>query len=128
MIKKRFNMECCVCKNKNAVIFSVEKVPCSHCGEDTEILYNMCDNCGAVWKSIGDEIVECITEKLSDEMKNLTDMFEDEVSSVRVIDLNPPKGTMCELVHKCLRCNTRSYEAGPGYYRCPDCGFEWEVI
>ena len=36
--------------------------------------------------------------------------------------------TMQDLVHRCLRCETISYEVKPRHYHCPDCGFEWEVL
>lgn len=38
------------------------------------------------------------------------------------------KQSMKDMIHKCLRCGSISYEAKPEFYHCPECGFEWEVV
>jgi hypothetical protein len=118
-------MECCVCGSDNTVVFSREDFLCKHCGEATDIIYGACNDCGAVWKSIDGGVVECMSYDMSTE--NLDKMME-KAPTVQVIDLNPRESTMSSMINKCLRCEAIAYEIGKGYYKCPDCDFEWEVI
>lgn len=38
------------------------------------------------------------------------------------------QGSMGEIIHRCLHCNTVSYEKEERLWHCPECGFEWETI
>jgi acetyl-CoA carboxylase beta subunit len=58
-----------------------------------------------------------------EEERALNDLVKDFMTFIA-----EPKNTMQEIIHKCLRCDTISYEIQPQLYHCPDCGFEWEVI
>lgn len=36
--------------------------------------------------------------------------------------------SMSSYIHKCMHCNSMSYEIEEGKYMCGKCGFIWEVI
>lgn len=119
-------MICCACDSDNTVIFSKEYIPCKHCGEDTDIIYGACNNCGAIWKSVDGQVIECIAKNIPS--GKLSEIIDSQPTAVQVIDLEPKKGTMSEMIHHCIRCDASAYEVGNGLYKCPECGFEWEVI
>lgn len=36
--------------------------------------------------------------------------------------------TMEEVSYKCIRCNNTAYEVNKDEFKCPHCGFEWEIL
>jgi len=123
-------MDCCVCNSSNTEVFSTEKIPCTGCGEFTELMYNVCRDCGTMWKSVGTAVIECTLTELGDFPVDISEVFallEDGLRGIELVDYNRC-GTMGELIHKCLRCETIAYETMPGLFHCPECGFEWEVM
>lgn len=120
-------MLCASCGSDKVLVFFEEKIICSHCNTVNILSYNLCTACGLVWHSIGDEPLEgtmVISPMLREIIKKDINV-EDLIVSV---DSNNVKGTMEEVVHKCIRCNSVAFEVAPGYYHCPKCNFEWEVI
>lgn len=115
-------MICVNCGSENISSFFTELIPCGHCDEINEINYNVCKECSLVWKSVGDQPVEGTV--FSD--PGLGDMIGDTLDEFMQLIGDSP-GTMHEVVHHCLKCNTISYEIKPQFFHCPDCGFEWEV-
>lgn len=126
-------MLCPVCGSKDTYVIFVESLPCGHCGEMTDYDHGICKDCGNMWRALGDEVLNCtseFTDEVVDEeelMKLLSDELGKDFDAVQVIEVNN-KGTMDELVHRCLRCGAISYEIKPKFYHCPSCSFEWEVI
>ncbi len=117
-------MKCINCGSKNSNTFFTETIPCSHCNEVNDVAYHACQSCGLIWKSIGDKIIEGVMFTEPDLGQILSESM-DEISSFVE---KSSKNSMKEIIHKCLRCETTSFEIGPKLYHCPDCGFEWEVI
>jgi hypothetical protein len=117
-------MDCVNCGSNNSNTFFTETIPCSHCNEINDIAYHACQTCGLIWKSIGDKILEGVifTEP------ELGQLLSDSIDKMSSLMDKPYKNSMREIIHKCLRCNTTSFEVRPNLYHCPDCGFEWEVI
>lgn len=123
-------MNCCVCDSPNTEVFSIEKVPCTKCGELTELMYNVCRECGAVWKSVDGKVIDCTFAELGEAttiIENMFDIFKDGITDISVYKYNN-QGTMSEVVHRCLRCDTVSYEILPNLFHCPECCFEWELL
>lgn len=130
-------MICIECGSDNAEVFFSEDIPCSHCGGTTELHYNVCNNCNLMWKTVDDEVISNSIEsaRLIDEFidsdeemdlqKFLTETM-DHIINLNLVDSEIT--TMKDLVHKCLRCESISYEVKPRFYHCPECGFEWEVL
>lgn len=116
-------MNCPNCKGNNILIFFSENIPCKHCGEDNEVEGLVCQDCGAMWRSIEGEILDetILSKQLVDNLFEPLDLEFD----INATELN---STMNEVVHRCIRCNTISYEIAPNHYHCPECSFEWEVI
>jgi DNA-directed RNA polymerase subunit RPC12/RpoP len=119
-------MKCVNCGKENAVTFFTELIPCSHCNKDNSITYNVCQDCNSVWKAIDGKP---LTEMLFSEAE-LSDLLGDTFGSiVGFIEFEEGiEGTMNEVVHRCIRCDTQAYEVKPGLYHCPDCSFEWEIL
>jgi hypothetical protein len=118
-------MKCLNCNKDNIIVFFNEVVPCAHCHEDNDISYNVCEDCGLVWKSIDGQALSGVIFSEPELGGMLGDSFEKFMNFVEEAE---PIGTMDEVIHKCLRCNTISFEVEPRLYHCPECGFEWEVI
>ena len=117
-------MNCINCGSENFNTFFTETIPCAHCDEINNISYHACQSCGLIWKSIGGKILEGVMFTEPD-LGQLLNESMDKISSFME---SSSKNSMQEVIHKCLRCNTISFEIGPKLYHCPDCGFEWEVI
>lgn len=113
-------MNCINCGSSSTGIFYNEIIPCGHCNEDNEIVHYSCRDCGVIWKAIGNKHVLMGDP---DEEQLLNDLVKSFMTFIV-----EPKSTMQEVIHKCLRCGTISYEIQPQLYHCPDCSFEWEVI
>jgi len=119
-------MKCPNCSCNNIEPFYIEKMPCSHCKELIEIAYYICPNCdgaaSTAWKVIDGEVFDKVT--ISEESFDLVgeSIFsnaggsEEEVSS------------MCDMLHKCIKCGAIAYESEPGFYRCSVCNFKWETF
>ena len=112
-------MNCINCGSKELNTFFTETLPCSHCDEINEIAYHACEVCGMVWRSIGNKISDDIMFYGPDLASFLSELPTPE---------NINNNSMQEIIHRCLRCNTVSFEIGTKLYHCPDCSFEWEVI
>jgi hypothetical protein len=117
-------MNCINCGSGDFNTFFNELLPCSHCNEVNEVSYHACKNCGLIWKSIGDKILEGVIFAEPE----LGQIINDTLDKFTSLVLDPPQRSMKEIIHKCLRCGILSFEIGPKLYHCPDCGFEWEVI
>lgn len=127
-------MKCINCDSIDASDFFSEHIPCSHCDETTELVYSACPDCNIVWKSVNGvaihnslesarEIDEFFDAHTDPEMHDfLNDAFKD------FMEITGNSRTMNELIHRCLRCETISYEVRPRFYHCPECNFEWEVL
>jgi hypothetical protein len=115
--------DCPKCGSNDTYIFFEEEIPCSHCDEINTVIYHACNHCATLWKSVDGEILE--DSLLSDEQ--LEDMLGDSIDNFEG-HLLEVEGTMSEIVHRCLRCRTISFEVAPSVYHCPECSFEWEVF
>jgi len=118
-------MECLNCQGTDVITFFNEIITCSHCKEDNNVSYNVCQTCGLIWKAVDDQPISesVFTElELGEMLGGSLDKFMENISHETA-----STGTMNEIVHKCLRCETISYEVAPCFYRCPECRFEWEV-
>jgi hypothetical protein len=117
-------MECVNC-GENVNKFFVEKLVCTHCGEELILDYYYCPRCNTAWKSQDGTpifITDLNNELLDDDLEAIFDTIEKEFES------DGEKKSMSEFLHKCIRCNALCYEVADGRYKCPVCEFEWEVI
>jgi hypothetical protein len=116
-------MICPNCNKHNTIIFFNEDILCVHCNEINKIHCNVCQDCGFVWKDNEGQLVNDITF----EDETLKELLEGvEIALTEEFDEN--LSTMGEVIHRCLRCETISYEIKQGLYHCPECSFEWEII
>lgn len=123
--------QCVECSGPYVEQFYEEIVPCKHCGEETTVEYYVCSECGIMWKEVDGEIIDTSKDAMAnideflDEAGNTDDvpgLFAKEITSAEA-----PK-SMQDMVHKCLKCKATAYEVGPAKFKCPDCGFEWEIL
>lgn len=117
-------MQCLVCEDGESIIMSEDSIPCK-CGDIIIIEYHLCEECGAIWKMANGELIE--DSLLSAE--NMDDMLTDMGSFIEK-NFNDDANftTLGGYIHKCLDCGIIAYEMDEGVYKCPGCGFEWEVI
>jgi len=128
-------MECFNCGNEDILAFFEEVFPCAHCDESNVVVYNFCKSCGATFKSVNDTLISGATFTNEDILK-MTGLTADDIEQYMVPTGQVIKNmaekhssrTMREVVHKCLRCESISFETQPGTYCCPECNFEWETV
>ena len=113
-------MKCPNCNSEETVNFFQEKLDCPHCGEDVNIEYYMCPECGSTFKMAGDVIYSYVKFS-NDEFKNLFGSTKEDVLAQFTTEM------MTDNIHSCLRCGGLSFEIEEGLYRCNKCGFEVNV-
>lgn len=132
-------MKCFKCDNDKEAAFFEESFPCK-CGEDMVFQYNLCPDCGQMWRSVNGEVTEdsliqhedlmglVMPPKVTtnEEEARIVENMEEEIVKIEKIDRG--EAGMSDYVHKCIRCNAVAHEKGQGMYGCSTCGFEWEVI
>jgi len=127
-------MECPNCGNEGIAIL-IETFLCSHCEEELNIQYNVCEECEFAWKSMDDEpLREIVTDLGISEMfqKDMENFVKDVFGSekVDIIELkDEDEDNMEGYIHRCLKCHELAFETdNPNLYKCCSCGFEWEVV
>ena len=136
-------MKCFKCEDGKESAFFSEKFPCHSCEEPNVIEYNLCPDCGWMWRSINDVPAEGsemhledmgdfmsmmfgeqpeLTEEEQEIMDNITEHME------KVTKMDSGEATMGDYIHKCLKCNSTAVDVNDGVYECRDCGFDWEII
>ena len=116
------NVVCFNCGNPDAEVFLVETIQCNECDNEMHILYNHCEKCLTMWKTVGDTVLTVFDVSSDFVGCDLCDPFVVEY---------PPVGTSMEdQLFKCVKCNSTAYEIAENLYKCSDdnCGFEWEVV
>lgn len=126
-------IECLNCKGTDFEQFFEEELPCVHCSEVNHIRYVVCTQCGFVAKVSGDIILNGVLMAQDDSPNLMQLSVEDLVKDLAdaneaISEMEFQPRMMGDLVHRCLKCATVSYEKEPGLFHCPDCGFEWEII
>jgi uncharacterized Zn ribbon protein len=125
-------MKCVDCDKEGAVTVFVEVFPCNHCEQEIHLEYNLCPNCGATWKSLDGNVADNVTLINEDidaffvNTKDQSDLVDSLISHLQELDVD--SDSMSSYIHRCLKCNSIAYEAGEDLYRCPNCGFEWEIV
>ena len=118
--------QCINCGGSEFTNFFTEEIPCSHCDEITEVKYVMCNTCGMLSGAL---FTDADTQQLfQTNVADLIDLFNNVIGEGEPAGVAGPATTMSDMLHSCIRCNTKSYEKNKGLWHCPECGFEWEVI
>jgi len=73
---------------------------------------------------MGDKVLEGVLFGEPDLETNLGDSLSDLMD---LVENSTTGGTMQEVLHRCLKCNTLALEIKPKLYHCPECSFEWEA-
>lgn len=141
-------MKCFKCDSDREAAFFQENFPCGHCEERNLIEYNICPDCGWMWRSVNETPLEdsqMSTKDLDDlagimmgenEMFDQSDLSEEEAAIMdnigahiaKIGKMEKGEATMADYVHKCLQCNSTAIDVDDGTYKCMDCGFEWEIV
>ena len=144
-------MICFNCDSTKEAAFFQEKFPCCHCDEDNIIEYNMCPDCGIMWRAINGVVQDesaiqgkdlgDFSDLLSGnalEMFSHDDLSEDEQRIMENVSAHLDKvskmadgeASMGDYVHRCLQCGSTAVDVSDGLYKCTEtaCGFEWEVV
>jgi len=142
-------MICFKCNGGNEAAFFQEKFPCHHCEEDNVIEYNICPDCGWMWRSINGKPTDDSQMHAQDLNDFASLMFNDGNEAFNHDDLTPEEqaimenisehlvkvekmdrgeASMADYVHKCLHCGSTAVDVNGGVYKCTDCDFEWEVV
>lgn len=136
-------MNCFKCENGKESAFFSEVLPCMHCEEENLLEYNICPDCGWMWRSINGQPMEDSQINIQDlgdfaglMMGDLPEMTEEEVAIMenitehlsKIDKMERGEASMSDYVHKCLQCESTAVDVDDGKYTCIDCGFEWEVV
>jgi len=133
-------MICTSCGSKKDAAFFTEDYTCK-CGEKILFEYNMCPDCGLMWRSVNGEVMKNSVihiddfsnafmippTKLEPADEDMLKNMEKELSKVDKIRRGEST-SMADYIHNCLKCGAVAHEAKNGLYKCSECGFEWEVV
>lgn len=123
-------MDCINCgSNKNVSILKGFFI-CEHCNELNYIDYYKCEECGETWKVVDSGLGIVESTSLDQHSKHFKEDVSDSFGEIHVEenDYSDVGTLMANYIHKCLMCNTVSYEKDENVWHCPECGFEWEVV
>lgn len=137
-------MNCFKCDNGQESAFFREEFPCDHCSGVNLIEYNICPECGWMWRSINGQPTEDSQMHIQDmgEFAGLmagetpSEMTEEEAAIMenitehlgRIDKIDRGEASMVDYIHKCLQCESTAVDVNDGQYKCTDCGFEWEIV
>lgn len=121
-------MNCITCDSENTSVFFSETIKCTSCDEDNTISFQICNDCGVIWKAINDTLLKGTAFVDPD----LSDFISDKIVGnpefdnwFDPIEVGP---TMDEVVHRCLKCNAIAFESKPNVYSCSSCDFTWGSV
>lgn len=117
-------MNCVKCDSTNVTLIFNESIKCSHCNEEIVICVFICRDCGIMWRDIDGAVDDIISTQSP--LKNVS--VEKMIETILSEQCDYVPLTMNECIHRCIKCNSISYETSETTFRCPVCGFEWEVI
>lgn len=111
-------MMCVNCDNKNTKKIFEEELQ----GEGI-IGYYICEECNLVWTALNNEFIVGVISSGVGFYEGIVELLG--LGKANIIDENQ---SMDSFIHRCLKCNTFSYEKEKNLWCCPECGFEWEMI
>jgi len=136
-------MNCFKCENGKESAFFKEEFPCAHCDEPNLLEYNICPDCGWMWRSINGMPLEDSQINVQDlgdfaglMMGEQPEMTEEEAAMMdnitehlaKIDKMERGEASMADYVHRCIQCHSTAVDVNDGTYNCTDCGFEWEVV
>jgi uncharacterized Zn ribbon protein len=136
-------MICFKCNCGRDAAFFREEFPCDHCEELNLLEYNICPECGWMWRSVNGKPLEDSQLNIKDlgdfasvVLGQGNEMTEEEINIMenineqleRIAKIDDGEATMSDYINKCLRCNSTAVDVLDGQYKCTDCGFEWEIV
>lgn len=128
-------MECPNCKRNSGGIMYKDVITCGKCGEHIVMDYCSCHMCGYTWRLNngeffdGNMVDEEGLDQMLEEIKTLVDEeLKDEVGYAIEKTESKNNFSMSDMIHKCIRCGEIAYLIGDYNFKCPLCGFEWEIL
>ena len=143
-------MICFKCEGGSESAFYQEKFPCCDCKKENVIEYNICPDCGWMWRSINGvpsddsqmhaqdlgDFAGLMFSEDNNGMFTHEDLTEEEQAIMENINEHLTKvdkmasgeASMSDYVHKCIKCESTAIDVNDGVYICRDCDFEWEVV
>ena len=137
-------MICFKCDSGQDAGFFKETFPCAHCEEDNLIEFNLCPDCGWMWRSVNGiptddsmvhadefgEFANLLMGGLPPEMTDDDAAMIDNINEhmIRIDKIDNGEASMADYMHKCIQCESTAVDVNNGQYKCIDCGFEWEIV
>ena len=127
-------MVCIKCSKDIALSVLEDSIFCPHCQTNISINHFVCDECGILWKSVGNSVAQVLDisdiyglEDLGQEESLIINTLKDIIdTSVNTAGLKEEK-YLCDFFHKCIKCSGISVQVSENVYRCVTCNFEWSV-
>jgi len=120
-------MNCVTCGSENISVFFSETIPCTSCNEANVISFQICNDCGVIWKAVNDVLLKG-TAFVDPELSSfISDKIVDNPEFDNWFDTKVDI-TMDEVVHRCLKCNAISFESKPNVFCCSSCDFTWGSV
>jgi hypothetical protein len=120
-------MTCVTCGSENISVFFSETIKCTSCDEDNLISFQICNDCGVIWKAVNDMLLKgtvFVDPELSKFISSNI-VGNSEFDNWFDVEVN---ATMEEVVHRCLKCNAIAFESKPDVFCCSVCDFTWETV
>ncbi len=136
-------MKCFKCDSDKEAAFFQENFPCGHCEEKNVVEYNICPDCGWMWRSVNEipfedsqmhaqdmgdfaSLMMGQPPEMSEEEEEIINNITEHITKIEKMENG--EATMADYVHKCLQCNSTAVDVNVGTYKCTDCDFEWEIV
>lgn len=121
-------MTCVTCGSENTSVFFSETIQCTSCNEDNVISFQICNDCGVIWKAVNDILLRgtaFVDQELSD---FISDKIVGNPEFDNWFDTTEISTTMNDVIHRCLKCNAIAFESKPDVFCCSSCDFTWETV
>ena len=120
-------MNCVACGSDNISVFFSETFQCTCCDEDNTITFQICRDCGVIWKAVNDLLLKgtAITDPELSNFISSNIVGNPEFDNWFDVEVNT---SMEEIVHRCLKCNAMAFESKPNVFCCSSCDFTWGTV
>ncbi len=114
-------MNCGHCSCENVVEMHNDPLVCDECGKNLGIGYYICHDCGFTFRTLNGKFLD------GNHPADFDQAIQELAESMEEM---PKTESMAELLCNCVKCGEPSCAppVGEDLYRCPVCGFEWEIL
>lgn len=131
-------MKCPKCSGERVGNIAGDTIPCCECKTNLVIEYWLCADCNITFRMINGKYfdsfaldqgtIKASVRDLSQAVHEIGKGNKENMGKTALED-SKEMTSMTDMLHKCLKCGESFVQSEPcREYKCPHCGFEWEVL